>query len=133
MDDSDHDFFARAYMDSGALAGVVAFDFRAPVDQGGSRKPKPQRSRAAENYIKARKERSTATPNALTEVYRNLSTTLVPHDENRPFPGSLLHRCVEFYRSGRRNYTRWYDPTELTRHGRGFASFAPSFAPATLG
>ena len=115
---------------AGPWPGVVAFDFRAPFEQGGSRKPKPQRSRAAESYIKARKERSTATPSALSQVMHNYSQRWIPHDENRPFPGSLLHRCVEFYRSGRRNQTRWYDPAHMAKYGKGFAPQA--IMPPTL-
>ena len=121
MDDSDHDLFARAYHQTGALVGVIAFDFRAPYDQGGTRKPKPPRSRAAESYIRARKERAQRTQSALDAIHGNFSQVWVPHDENRPLPGSVLHRCVDYYRSGGRNNSHWYDAVQLHREGRGFA------------
>jgi glycosyltransferase involved in cell wall biosynthesis len=54
LDDSDHDFFARAHLLKGWICGYVPIDVYAPMNHGSNRKPRNAHNQQVLEYLRSR-------------------------------------------------------------------------------
>jgi len=58
LDNSDHDLFVRAYIQKGYICGHISIDFKAPFEDGSTRKPRNELNQKVYNYKKSTCERN---------------------------------------------------------------------------